>query len=1087
MYSPKSPTSSPTTAPASSSNSVSTLSSPNIDGSNNVYANVQVGSSSSLVSITVTGSVRWLATHPKDIVVSYINPAIFNSNVYATALLSAGGSSYKGALYSLSALTGAYKSVVYIPNAIYTSPLISNNGRIFIVNKWRVYCYDLNLKLNFLVALNQSVVSLTSPEVYASPVMGPDGTVYVATLENYLCAFSATSGGAFTRPIRVPATFDSSPAIDADSSLYVHANDGFLYSFTKTGSVRWTFRTGNSNANFVTSPLHTRYSPSPVLGSSNNLYVASSTGVLYMLSSFVAPTSEPTTLGGPGVSSNASTDVAGLSQSLAIAIFVISGIIAVLLVLLFIRFLDYRKNSINYEFNKDGIDELPFDLWARSSVETAEKAEARKSTYDRTSNAKRASIKEDPEAGTAATVTGASTSSKSGSSANESEKHSLSDPLVAPDVFPLPSILRGTLIAKLLGKGSSDEPSSPTSFMRFSTATESRAKGEGGSISFSAAAATNRQIAMAAKKTMPPPAPPKRTVAFKSPTAKAWNNINEEHKILWSEIVAHETNPNFAVLGPSSNGIVFKALWRPESMAEHPNYNSLLNGIPVAIKVISKSIGKNAVSANKGIVTISDKELLHLFELAYEEVKTSLRIEQCTGSDQAIAKYYGITAGALPPSVSSLLNLTTTDPFYFGVVMRLEAGGSLEYLMHTRLRRKEVPTVSKLRLLADMARSLATIHASGETHGEVHLENALVRELIPIDNAPILKPSPSPNGVGNSFVALKDYGLGRIKYKSEFSKKMSGVVSSLSPFGSSRIPPKFRHVRVYSAPEMLVNPFDTSELVISANQKCDIYSFSLVCWELLCQTKPYLTISTEAMLASRVHQGFRPDLIKLPDDTPEDVGHMILCCWEKNPAIRKTAYECFAILQNSYLLMAKSRPEVYFSSPPNRPLASSHDSLMNYLYFYLSNRGYNVQWDRYYPDEDVDNRIKEKKVNECIALCAFVNSAYNFDRSARIDLDNYVHQHLQKLNAIILEDGFFSSDNADLLALLSYVPSTPLGEGGNQHLVDLGPLTRLADWAEESSPSVATCDLIHVQMREVLKGFNQRGCMGRSFSVRTFS
>ena len=102
---------------------------------------------------------------------------------------------------------------------------------------------------------------------------------------------------------------------------------------------------------------------------------------------------------------------------------------------------------------------------------------------------------------------------------------------------------------------------------------------------------------------------------------------------------------------------------------------------------------------------------------------------------------------------------------------------------------------------------------------------------------------------------------------------------------------------------MLYNPFDggagAASLVAKPSRKTDMYAFALLCWQVLTQKNLFPDISTEAVLASMVHRGYRPPIEDLPTATPQNVTDMISSCWDKDRSKRKSAAECHVILSHS--------------------------------------------------------------------------------------------------------------------------------------------------------------------------------------------
>ncbi|XP_071212662.1 ankyrin repeat and protein kinase domain-containing protein 1 [Salvelinus alpinus] len=73
--------------------------------------------------------------------------------------------------------------------------------------------------------------------------------------------------------------------------------------------------------------------------------------------------------------------------------------------------------------------------------------------------------------------------------------------------------------------------------------------------------------------------------------------------------------------------------------------------------------------------------------------------------------------------------------------------------------------------------------------------------------------------------------------------------------------------------------------------KFDVYSFSIVMWEILTQKRPYQAgkRSSTTTVLMKVSSGRRPGLEKIPDDKPEECEQMITImqqCWDQDPRER---------------------------------------------------------------------------------------------------------------------------------------------------------------------------------------------------------
>ena len=92
--------------------------------------------------------------------------------------------------------------------------------------------FDSNLAWNHVAA--DSIV-------YSSPVVAPDGTIYVGTLGEELLALD--SGGTLLWTYMAQGNFrHATPAIGSDGTIYIGGADGVLHAVRPDGQLRWAFR-----------------------------------------------------------------------------------------------------------------------------------------------------------------------------------------------------------------------------------------------------------------------------------------------------------------------------------------------------------------------------------------------------------------------------------------------------------------------------------------------------------------------------------------------------------------------------------------------------------------------------------------------------------------------------------------------------------------------------------------------------------------------------------------------------------------------------------------------------------------------------
>lgn len=147
---------------------------------------------------------------------------------------------------------------------VYSSPAIGSDGTVY-VGSWDDYLYAISpngtLKWRY-----QTVVELTS-----SPTVGSNGVIYVGSFDYRIYAIN--SNGTLKWVYSTLGRVYSSPAIGPDGTIYVgcYEYDHYLYAINPNGSLKWQYHTEGD----VTS--------SPAIGSDNTIYVGSDDGYLYAL------------------------------------------------------------------------------------------------------------------------------------------------------------------------------------------------------------------------------------------------------------------------------------------------------------------------------------------------------------------------------------------------------------------------------------------------------------------------------------------------------------------------------------------------------------------------------------------------------------------------------------------------------------------------------------------------------------------------------------------------------------------------------------------------------------------------------------
>ena len=109
----------------------------------------------------------------------------------------------------------------------------------------------------------------TGKYVFSSPAIDADGTIYIGSANGRLYALNPT--GAVKWTFQTGAEIQSSPAIGRDGTIYFGSADSKVYALGSDGSEKWEFATGNSIL------------CSPTLGADGTIYIGSRDGRFYAL------------------------------------------------------------------------------------------------------------------------------------------------------------------------------------------------------------------------------------------------------------------------------------------------------------------------------------------------------------------------------------------------------------------------------------------------------------------------------------------------------------------------------------------------------------------------------------------------------------------------------------------------------------------------------------------------------------------------------------------------------------------------------------------------------------------------------------
>ncbi|XP_004303186.1 PREDICTED: serine/threonine-protein kinase EDR1 isoform X1 [Fragaria vesca subsp. vesca] len=194
------------------------------------------------------------------------------------------------------------------------------------------------------------------------------------------------------------------------------------------------------------------------------------------------------------------------------------------------------------------------------------------------------------------------------------------------------------------------------------------------------------------------------------------------------------------------------------------------------------------------------------------------------------------------PNVILFLGACTKPPRLSMVTEYMEMG-SLYYLIHLSGQKKKLSWRRKLKMLRDICRGLMCIHRMKIVHRDLKSANCLVNK--------------------HWTVKICDFGLSRMMTEANMKDSSSAGTPE------------------WMAPELIRNePF---------TEKCDIFSFGVIMWELCTLSRPWEGVPPERVVYAVANEGSR---LEIPDNP---LGRLISDCWTE-PHLRPTCDEILSRL-----------------------------------------------------------------------------------------------------------------------------------------------------------------------------------------------
>ncbi|BFG18147.1 hypothetical protein CerSpe_044210 [Prunus speciosa] len=208
------------------------------------------------------------------------------------------------------------------------------------------------------------------------------------------------------------------------------------------------------------------------------------------------------------------------------------------------------------------------------------------------------------------------------------------------------------------------------------------------------------------------------------------------------------------------------------------------------------------------------------------------------------------------PNVVLFMGAVTRPP-HFSILTEFLPRGSLYRLLHRP--NSQLDEKRRMRMAFDVAKGMNYLHTSHPTvvHRDLKSPNLLVDK--------------------NWNVKVCDFGLSRTKHHT--------FLSSKSTAGTPE----------WMAPEVLRNE--------PANEKCDVYSFGVILWELATCCVPWKGLNPMQVVGA---VGFQNRRLEIPEDMDPVVAEIIRDCWQREPNLRPSFSQLMVRLRRLQRLVGRT-------------------------------------------------------------------------------------------------------------------------------------------------------------------------------------